>query len=80
MVRSAHLNEDRLFDCYLAARSALRGDFLIIPSASIKSDEAIMLDGMKLNEFERELALPVHALDFASFARMLEKQMPDARC
>jgi putative radical SAM enzyme (TIGR03279 family) len=61
--------------CYLAARERVRGDFLIIPSASIKSDEAIMLDGMKLDEFERELALPVHALDFASFARMLNEEV-----
>ena len=58
--------------CYLAARSIVRGDFVIIPSASIKSDEAIMLDGMKLDELQRELALPVYTLDFASFARMIE--------
>jgi len=58
--------------CYLAASETIRGDFVIIPGASIKSDEAIMLDGMKLDELQRELALPVHALDFASFARMLE--------
>jgi NifB/MoaA-like Fe-S oxidoreductase len=66
--------------CYLAARDSIRGDFVIIPGASIKSDEAIMLDGMNLDELERELALPVHALDFAAFGRMLEKRMPDARC
>jgi NifB/MoaA-like Fe-S oxidoreductase len=57
--------------CYVAARERLRGDFVIIPSASIKSDEMIMLDGMKLDELERKLKLPVHALDFQSFTRML---------
>ena len=57
--------------CYRAAREAVRGDFIIIPGASIKSDEAIMLDGMKLDELQREMGLPVHALDFASFARMI---------
>jgi putative radical SAM enzyme (TIGR03279 family) len=66
--------------CYVAAREQLRGDFVIIPSASIKSDEMIMLDGMKLDELERKLKLPVHALDFASFTQMLEKQMLDVRC
>ena len=50
----------------------MQGDFVIIPSASIKSDEAIMLDGLKLDEFEREIKLPVHALDFEAFARMLD--------
>ena len=58
--------------CYLSARAQVRGDFVIIPSASIKSDEAIMLDGMTLDGLQRELKLPVHALDFASFARMLD--------
>lgn len=57
--------------CYLAARKHVRGDFVIIPSASVKSDDEIMLDGVKLGELERELALPLHALDFASFARMI---------
>lgn len=61
--------------CYVAARELVRGDFVIIPSASIKSDETIMLDGMKLDELERELALPVHALDFASFAQMLNEEV-----
>jgi len=60
--------------CYMAARQFVRGDFVIIPSASIKSDESIMLDGMKLDELKRAVALPVHALDFASFTRMLENQ------
>lgn len=65
--------------CYLAARESIQGDFVIIPSASIKSDEAIMLDGMKLDEFERGLALPVHALDFSSFARMIENAESEVR-
>ena len=30
-----------------------------------------MLDGMRLDELERETGLPVHALDFEGFARML---------
>jgi putative radical SAM enzyme (TIGR03279 family) len=58
-------------ECYLAAREQLRGRFVIIPGSSLKSDEAIMLDGMTFDELQRELALPLHALDFASFARMM---------
>ncbi|MBD0370155.1 MAG: DUF512 domain-containing protein [Pyrinomonadaceae bacterium] len=59
---------------YLAARDAVRGEFVVIPSASVKSDEKIMLDGMSFAELEREMGLPVRALDFASFAAMLEEQ------
>ncbi|HEY0005324.1 MAG TPA: DUF512 domain-containing protein [Pyrinomonadaceae bacterium] len=59
---------------FLAARREARGDFIIIPSSSVKSDEPIMLDGMRLAELEEKLRLPVHALDFASFARMLKSR------
>jgi putative radical SAM enzyme (TIGR03279 family) len=65
--------------CYLAARSTVRGDFVIIPSASIKSDDDIMLDGMKLDELRRVLALPIHALDFKGFTRMLDGKVSSGR-
>ncbi|HEX8888836.1 MAG TPA: DUF512 domain-containing protein [Pyrinomonadaceae bacterium] len=65
--------------CYVAAREQLRGNFVIIPSASIKSDEMIMLDGMKLDELERKLKLPVHVLDFASFTQMLNEEVSSKR-
>jgi putative radical SAM enzyme (TIGR03279 family) len=57
---------------YVAARAEIRGDFVIIPAASVKSDEQIMLDGMRFEELERELRRPVRALDFASFAEMFD--------
>jgi NifB/MoaA-like Fe-S oxidoreductase len=56
-------------ECYLAARSSVRGKFVIIPGSSLKSGEAVMLDGTSLDDFERQLGLPVHAQDFASFAQ-----------
>ena len=56
---------------FVAARDSVRGDSVIIPSASLKSDEMIMLDGMRLEELEQKLGLPVRPLDFASFAEML---------
>lgn len=55
---------------YLAARARVRGDFVIIPATSMKSDENIMLDGMRFEELESEMGLPVRALDFDSFAEM----------
>jgi NifB/MoaA-like Fe-S oxidoreductase len=58
-------------ECYLGAREQVRGDFVIIPGSSLKSGEAVMLDGMTLDEFRNELGLPVHPLDFAAFTRMI---------
>jgi putative radical SAM enzyme (TIGR03279 family) len=56
-------------ECYLAARSLVEGEFVIIPASSLKSGEAVMLDGTTLDDFERHIELPVHALDFSSFAQ-----------
>jgi putative radical SAM enzyme (TIGR03279 family) len=56
-------------ECYLAAREFVQGQFVIIPASSLKSGEAVMLDGTTLDDFERQLNLPVHAQDFASFAQ-----------
>jgi putative radical SAM enzyme (TIGR03279 family) len=58
-------------ECFLAARDRVRGQFVIIPGSSLKSGEAVMLDGMTLDEFKHKLGLPVHPLDFSSFARMI---------
>lgn len=55
----------------LAMRDRIKGDFIIMPATILKSDEAIMLDGMTLEDVERQLGLPVRALDFTGFARML---------
>jgi putative radical SAM enzyme (TIGR03279 family) len=60
---------------YLAARDRVEGDFVIIPAASVKSDEKIMLDGMSFAELESGMGLPVRALDFASFAELLEERI-----
>jgi putative radical SAM enzyme (TIGR03279 family) len=55
----------------LAARDRTRGDFLVVPASMIKSGEEVMLDGMTLSELRRRLGMPVHSLDFQSFARMI---------
>ena len=56
-------------ECYLAERDSVRGEFVIIPASSLKTGEAVMLDGTTLDDFARQLGLPVHAQDFASFAK-----------
>ncbi|MDH7896501.1 DUF512 domain-containing protein, partial [Escherichia coli] len=55
----------------LAIRAQLRGDRVILPETMIKSDESLMLDGMRLDELERELRMPVMAMNFDAFADSL---------
>ncbi|MDX6611408.1 MAG: hypothetical protein QOD75_594, partial [Blastocatellia bacterium] len=55
----------------LAARGEISGDFVIIPRTMLKSDEDVMLDGMKLEEIESQLGLPVQAHDFYSFSQFI---------
>ena len=47
----------------LQARERFHGEFVLIPRQMLKSDEAIMLDGMNLAEVERALGQPVHAVN-----------------
>lgn len=60
----------------LAARSHVRGDFVIIPASTVKPDESLLLDGMKLTELEEKLVYPVHALDLQGLTRMLTASSP----
>jgi len=55
----------------LSARERVKGEFVLIPRQMLKSDEEIMLDGMKLSEVAQELRVPVHAIDLNQFAGLL---------
>jgi len=55
----------------LNARERIAGEFVVIPRQMLKSDEAIMLDGMRLIEVSRTLGQPVHALDLKDLATLL---------
>jgi putative radical SAM enzyme (TIGR03279 family) len=55
----------------LAARERVKGEFVVIPRQMLKSDEEIMLDGMKLSEVEESLQLPLHAINLDQFASLL---------
>jgi NifB/MoaA-like Fe-S oxidoreductase len=57
----------------LSARNRIRGNFVIIPKTTLKSDEEIFLDGMKLQELAEGFELPVYAVDFKSFAEFLSQ-------
>jgi putative radical SAM enzyme (TIGR03279 family) len=54
----------------LAVRDQIEGDFVIMPATALKSDEAVMLDGMTLKSLQQQLNLPVHASDFAALKQM----------
>ncbi|HVF51877.1 MAG TPA: DUF512 domain-containing protein [Pyrinomonadaceae bacterium] len=57
--------------CLRAMRDRLSGDFVVLPHTALKSDEAIMLDGTLLADLPAQLGLPVHALNFEGFARLI---------
>ncbi|MBA3442096.1 MAG: DUF512 domain-containing protein [Pyrinomonadaceae bacterium] len=57
--------------CILAARDQIKTESVIIPSVTLKTDEAVMLDGMTLDDLQQRLGLPVQAADFASFAELI---------
>jgi putative radical SAM enzyme (TIGR03279 family) len=57
---------------FAAMRNQVRGDFAIIPRVALKSDEPILLDGMRFEELESQFDVPLYALDFAALAKTLE--------
>jgi putative radical SAM enzyme (TIGR03279 family) len=60
---------------FLAARAQVRGNFVIIPRVSLKSDEPIFLDGLHFAELERQFDVPVHAFDFDQLTAFVETQL-----
>ncbi|MCU1264000.1 MAG: Fe-S oxidoreductase, NifB/MoaA family [Acidobacteria bacterium] len=56
---------------FTKAADKLRGDFLVIPRSTLKSDEDIMLDGMTLAELQRNVGVPVYPLDMRAFGEWL---------
>ena len=55
----------------LNARDRVTGNFVCIPKQMLKSDEAIMLDGMKISDVSRALGQPVHAVNLEELATLL---------
>jgi putative radical SAM enzyme (TIGR03279 family) len=55
----------------LNARDRVRGEFVFIPKQMLKSDEAIMLDGMSIDEVSRALGQPVHAITLQDLTTVL---------
>jgi len=57
----------------LAARDQVTGEFVIIPQVTLKSDEPVMLDGMRFEQLQARFDVPVIPCDFSRFASLLRK-------
>jgi NifB/MoaA-like Fe-S oxidoreductase len=55
----------------LTASERISGDFVLIPKQVLKSDEAIMLDGMRIEEVEEKLGVRVQAIDMSDLTSLL---------
>jgi putative radical SAM enzyme (TIGR03279 family) len=55
----------------LTASGKISGDVVLIPKQMLKSDEAIMLDGMRIEEVEEKLGVPVQAVDVSDLTSLL---------
>ena len=55
----------------LQARDKVTGEFVVIPRQMLKSDEAIMLDGMNIVDVSREMGHPVHAVNLQELTTLL---------
>ena len=62
---------------FVAAREQVRGEFAIIPRVALKSDEPVMLDGLRLEEVQKQLSVPLYAFDFASLGAAIETEFID---
>ncbi|HEX3186018.1 MAG TPA: DUF512 domain-containing protein [Pyrinomonadaceae bacterium] len=55
----------------LAARDRVSGEFVLIPKQMLKSDDAIMLDGMRISEVAKAIGRPVYAVSLEELAALL---------
>ena len=55
----------------LSARDRISGEYIVIPKQMLKSDEAIMLDGMNIDQVAHSLGQPVHAINLQELATLL---------
>jgi putative radical SAM enzyme (TIGR03279 family) len=57
----------------VTSRDKINGEFVVIPKQMLKSDEAILLDGMRLAELIDKLGVPVHAVNLEELTSLLSK-------
>ena len=57
----------------VAVKDQIKGDFVIIPKSTIKSDEPIFLDGMTYDQLKSHFDVPVYDLDTDGLIQFLSK-------
>lgn len=57
---------------FVAASREVAGDFVIIPKVALKSDEPVMLDGMRFEALREEFDVPLYACDFQDLVSMID--------
>jgi len=62
---------------FAAVRDQVRGEFAIMPRVALKSDEPILLDGMRFEDLKAAFRVPLLALDFESLAKTIETGRAD---
>ncbi|QQS33919.1 MAG: DUF512 domain-containing protein [Acidobacteriota bacterium] len=54
-----------------AVRNEIVGDFAVMPSVAVKSDEPVMIDGMIFDDLKKQIPVELIALDTAKFLNLL---------
>ena len=52
---------------FVAVKDHIKGDFVIIPKHTIKSDEPILLDGMLFDDLKAQFNVPIYDMDVQEF-------------
>ena len=60
----------------VAVKDRVKGDFVVIPKVTIKSDEPIFLDGMTYDDLKSQFAVPVYDVDTNGLIAMLKSDPP----
>jgi putative radical SAM enzyme (TIGR03279 family) len=55
----------------IAVKDQVVGDFAIIPQVTLKSDEPVMLDGMRFEQLQAQFDVPVIPCEFSKFASLV---------
>jgi NifB/MoaA-like Fe-S oxidoreductase len=58
---------------FLAVKDKIEGDFVVVPKHAVKSDEPILIDGMRFEDLKAQFDVPVYALDLEDLMKMFLK-------
>jgi NifB/MoaA-like Fe-S oxidoreductase len=56
---------------FLAVKDKIKGGFVTIPPSTIKSDEPILIDGMKFDDLKAQFPVPIYNLDLQGLMKLI---------